>query len=100
MVNCWYILVKWSVDLIEGFFSFGIYRRPNLLKGFTSIMTQRKTFQIMKLLSITRERRSSIHLKGMYVSLAGLTKTSLLHIKSYSDGILDLDILGSNMYNG
>ena len=36
----------------------------------------------------------------LFVSLTRLTRTSLLHRKSYSDGTLDLDILGSNMYNG
>ena len=88
------------MDLIEEFVAFELYRRPNLLKGFTPSMTQETTFQIMKLLSISRERRRSIHLKVLYVSLPRLTKTSLLHIKSYSGGILDLDILGSNRYNG
>ena len=33
------------------------------------------------------------------VSLTRLTKTSPLHRKSYSDGTLDLGILGSNMSN-
>ena len=44
------------MDLNEDFFAFELYRRLNLLRGFTSSITQRTTFQIMKLLSLIRER--------------------------------------------
>ena len=39
-------------------------------------------------------------LKMLFVSLTRLTKTSLPHRKSYFDGTLEWDILGSNMSNG
>ena len=35
---------------------FDLYRRPNLLRGFISSITQRKTFQLMKILSLTIEK--------------------------------------------
>ena len=75
-------------------------RRPNLLRGFTSSMTQRTTFQLTKLLSLTIEIRRSRHWQVMSVSLTRLTKTSLLHKNFYSNGNLDLGIFGSNMSNG
>ena len=67
------------------------------MRGFTSIMTQRATFQLMKILSLTRERSISSRWQVLYVSLTRLTKTSLLRRKSYSDGTLDSDILGSKI---
>ena len=42
----------------------------------------------MKIFSLTRKRIISMH---------RITRTSLLYIKSYSDGTLDWDILVSNM---
>ena len=72
-------------------------RGTNMLIGFTSSMTQRTTFRLMNLLSITRDRRRSRHWQVMSVSLTRITKTSPLHRKSYSDGTLDLDILNSNI---
>ena len=74
-----------------------VSRRPNLLRGFMSSMTQRTTFQLMKLLSLNRYKRRSRHWQVLSVSLTRLTKTSLLNRKSYSDGTLDLDILSSNI---
>ena len=39
----------------------------------------------MNLLSLTRYRRNSRHWQVLFISLTRLTKTSTLHIKSYSD---------------
>ena len=75
-------------------------RRPNLLRRFMSITAQIKTFQIMTLFSLAIDRIRSRHWQMLFVSLTRLTRTSPLHRKSYSDGTLDWDILGSNMYNG
>ena len=60
----------------------------------------KKNFQLMKLLSLTIERKRSMHWHVLYVSLMRITKTSPLYIKSYYDGTLDLYILGYNMSNG
>ena len=75
-------------------------RRPNLLIGFTSSINQITTSQLMKILSLTIDRRRSRHWQVLSVSLTRITKTSSLHIKSYSYGTLDLEILGSNVSNG
>ena len=88
------------MELIEKFVAFVLYRRTRRLKGFASCMTQRTNFQPMKLFSLTRERRRPRHWKVLSVSQNRITKITLLHIKNYSNGILDLEILGSNMYNG
>ena len=53
----------------------------------------------MKLISLTSEINRSRHWQDFSVSLIRLAKTSLIHINSYSDGILDLEMLGYNMYN-
>ena len=87
------------MELIEEFFAFELYSSPNRLKGLTSSRTQRRTFQIINLLSLKKEIRIPRHWQDMYVLLTSLTKASLFHIKSYYDDILDLYILGPNMYN-
>ena len=74
-------------------------RRPSLLRGFTLSMNLITTFQLMKLLYLTRERRRLRHWQVLFVSLTRLTKTSPLHRKIYSDFTLDWDMLGSNMFN-
>ena len=58
-----------------------VSRKLNLFRGFTSSMTQRKTFQLINLLSLTREIRRSKHWQVLFVSLTRLTKNSPLHIK-------------------
>ena len=45
-----------------GIFAFELYRRSNLLVGFTSSITQITTFHLMKLISVTKERSK---LKGI-----------------------------------
>ena len=65
----------------------------NLWRGLTPSMTQRTNSQLMKISSITRDRRISIYWKALSISLMRLTIFSLLHIKSYSNGTLDWDIL-------
>ena len=57
----------------------------------------KKNLQLVNILSLTKEIRSSRLWQVMFVSLTRLTKNSPLHRKSYSDGNLDLDILGYNM---
>ena len=51
-------------------------------------------------ISNQRARLRSRHWQVLSLSLTRLTKTSLLYIKSYSNVILDLDLLDSNMSNG
>ena len=46
------------------------------MRGFMSSMTQRTTFQLIKLLFLTIERRRSRHLKVLFVLIMRLTKTS------------------------
>ena len=62
---------------------------PNLWRGFTSSINQRTTFQLMNTLSLTREINRSSNWQALSVSLARLTRTSLLHRKSYSYDTLD-----------
>ena len=44
------------MDLIEGFDAFDLYRRPNLLREFTSSIIQGTTFQLMNILSLIVKR--------------------------------------------
>ena len=60
----------------------------------------KKTLQLMKLLYLNRDMRRSMYWKVLFVSLTRLNKTSSLHRKSYPNGTLDLEILGSIMSNG
>ena len=53
----------------------------------------------MKLFSLTRYQRRSRHWQFLSMSLTRLTRTSLLHRDSYSDGTLYWDLLYSNMCN-
>ena len=75
-------------------------RRTNLWIGFTSSMTQRTTFQPMKLFSITRDKTTSRHWQVMYVLLTRLIRRSFFHRKIFYDGTLDQEILVSIMCNG
>ena len=77
-----------------------VVKRPNLLRGFTSSMTQSTTYRLMKLFFPSIEIRMWRYWQVLSVSLTRLTKTSLIHRKSYSNGTLEWDILGSNISNG
>ena len=72
-------------------------RRNNMWRGFTSIMTQRTTFQFMEILSMTINIRRSRNCKDLYMLIMRINKTLILHIKSYYNGTLDRDILCFNM---
>ena len=98
-----YIIFMMSMIVMWGIIWSGIIqvgRRPNLCRCFTSNMTQRTNFQLMKVFSLIRGIMRSRDWQELSVSLTRITKTSLLHIQSYSDGTLDWDVLGSNIFNG
>ena len=63
------------MKLIEEFIAFELYRGLNLLKGFTSSMTQKTTPQLMNIIPLTVERRISRKWQVMSVSLTRLTNT-------------------------
>ena len=77
-----------------------VSRRPKLWREFTSSMTEITTFQLRKLVYLTRNIRRLIHWQELYVSLTRLTRTSILRKESYSGVTLDWYILGSNICNG
>ena len=75
-------------------------RRPSLWIWLTSIIIQRTTPQLMNIFYLTKERISSSNYQSLSVSLMRINITSLLHVKSYSNGTLDWEVLGFKICNG